>query len=195
MKNLSAQFDEMIIFGRVVFFDEIWEFLHKIKYFNILRKIFIIYCRHPFNHELSVFLCVIVMDKSMFCSLSWTFRSSFGLLLKLGVQKNRKLRTYCPVEIFTLLCTKNRFLAEIMELSIFLTHKVIPCTFPSLIKAVLGKQGMYLLLSIGIIRNLSQKTARFPYFLGLFSNFHQLTWIFCWKNLYFSESMTYVQQG
>ena len=71
MKTLSAQFDEMIIFGGVVFFfRKFWNFYTKSKIFNILRNIFIFYCRHPFNHELSVFICVIVMDKSMFCTLS-----------------------------------------------------------------------------------------------------------------------------
>ena len=70
MKALSVQFDEMIIFGGVVFFfNEILEFLHKIKYFqyiNILHNIFKFYCQHQFNHELSVFM----MDKSMYCTLS-----------------------------------------------------------------------------------------------------------------------------
>ena len=32
---------------------------------------------------------------------------------------------------------------EIMQLSIFLTQKFIPGTFPSLLKIALGKQGLY----------------------------------------------------
>ena len=35
MKTFSAQFNEMIIFGGVVFF-YIFEFLHKIKYFQYI---------------------------------------------------------------------------------------------------------------------------------------------------------------
>ena len=107
MKTLSTQFDEIIIFGGVVFFfSKFWNFHTKLNIFNILCKVFIFYCRHPFNHELSVFICVTVMDKSMFCTLSRTFRPSFALLLKLGAPKNRKLRIFCPLEIFTLFCTK-----------------------------------------------------------------------------------------
>ena len=53
---------------------------------------FMFYCRHPFNHGFSVFLCVIVMDKSKFCTFSRTFRPDFGLLLKLAATKNRKSR-------------------------------------------------------------------------------------------------------
>ena len=34
MKTVSAQFDEIIIFGRVVFFYETLEVLHKIEYFQ-----------------------------------------------------------------------------------------------------------------------------------------------------------------
>ena len=34
MKTLSTQFDEMIIFGGMVFFYEILEFYYKIKYFQ-----------------------------------------------------------------------------------------------------------------------------------------------------------------
>ena len=44
-------------------FYEILEILHKIK------NIFIFYCRDPFNQELSVSKCLIVMDKPMFCTL------------------------------------------------------------------------------------------------------------------------------
>ena len=103
MKTLSAQFDEMIVFARVVFFHEIWRFYTKSNIFNLLRKFFIFSCQHPFSHELSVFICIIVMDKLMFCTLSWTFRPRFGLLLKLGAPK--KLRIFCLLEMFTLFCT------------------------------------------------------------------------------------------
>ena len=58
-----------------------------------------------------------------------------------------------------------------MELGIFLTHKVIPCTFPSLLKVALGKQGIYLLLRIGITRNLSLKNNKFPLFFGILCQF------------------------
>ena len=52
-----------------------------------------------------------------------------------------------------------------MQLSIFLTHKVIPATFPSLLKVALGKRGIYLLLSICRTRNLSpQKEQISPIF-------------------------------
>ena len=52
-----------------------------------------------------------------------------------------------------------------MQLRIFLTHKVIPATFPSLLKVALGKRGIYLLLSICITRNLSpQKEQISPIF-------------------------------
>ena len=68
---------------------------------------------------------------------------------------------------------------EIMELGIFPTHKVIPCTFPSLLKVALGKQGIYLLLRIVITRNLSLKHSKFPCFLVFFANFNLFTWIFC----------------
>ena len=62
MKTLSAQFDEMIIFGGVVFFSpKLWNITQNI--FNVLREIFIFYCRHPFNHELYVLICVIVIDQ------------------------------------------------------------------------------------------------------------------------------------
>ena len=112
------------------------------------------------------------MDKSMFYTLSRTFRPSFGLLLKLGATKNRKLRTFCPLENFLLFCTKTKFLVEIMQLSIFLTHKVIPGTFPSLLKVTLGKQSIYLQLNKKYV---PQKTANFLIFwhsLPLFISLH-----------------------
>ena len=49
-----------------------------------------------------------------------------------------------------------------MQLSIFLAHKVIYGTFPSLLKIALVKQDIYLLLSIGITRNLSRKKQQIP---------------------------------
>ena len=58
-----------------------------------------------------------------------------------------------------------------MELGIFLTHKVILCTFPSLLKVALGKQGIYLLLRIGITRNFSLKNSKFPLFFGILCQF------------------------
>ena len=83
----------MIIFGGVVFFfKKFWNFYTKSNIFNILSKMFMFYCQQPFNHELSVFIYVIVMDKSMFWTLSWIFRLTFGLLLKFGATKNRKLQ-------------------------------------------------------------------------------------------------------
>ena len=61
----------MTIFDGVVgFFTKFWNFYMKSNIFNILRNIFIFYCRHPFNHELSLFKCVMLMDKSIFCTLS-----------------------------------------------------------------------------------------------------------------------------
>ena len=95
-------------------------------------------------------------------------------MLKLGAPKNRKLRIFCPREMFILFCTKTQFLAEIMQLGIFLIHKAIPGTFPSLPKVALGKQGIYLLLSIGVTRNLSQKNTNFPLFFGILGQFSSL---------------------
>ena len=72
-----------------------------------------------------------------------------------------------------------------MELGIFLTHKVIPCTFPSLLKVALGKQGIHLLLYIGIIRNFSLKNSKalfwysLPIFISLHGYFAGKTYIFC----------------
>ena len=43
-----------------VFFTKFWNFYTKSNVFNI----FMFYCWHPINHELSVFICVIVMDIS-----------------------------------------------------------------------------------------------------------------------------------
>ena len=58
-----------------------------------------------------------------------------------------------------------------MELGNFLTHKVIPCTFPSLLKVALGNQGIYLLVRTGITRNLSLKDSKFPLFFGILCQF------------------------
>ena len=108
----------------------------------------IFYCRHAFSNKLSI--CVILIDKSMLCTLSWTFRSSFGLLLKLGAPKNRKLRTFYPLEIFTWFYTKLNF---------WRNHTL------SFLRVALGKQGIYLLLRIGITINLSTKKQHiFPLF-------------------------------
>ena len=49
----------------------------------------------------------------------------------------------------------------------FLTHKVTSIKFSSLLKVALGKQGIYLLLSIGMTRNLSPKNSEFPLFFGI----------------------------
>ena len=70
-----------------------------------------------------------------------------------------------------------------MEFGIFLTHEVIACTFPSLLKVALGKQGIYLLLRIDITRNLSLKNSKFPLFFGILcqlslANFAGKTYIF-----------------
>ena len=58
MKTLSAQFDEMIIFGGVVgFFYEILGFLHKIKYFQYIAQYF-----HIVNITLTMsLLCLYVL--------------------------------------------------------------------------------------------------------------------------------------
>ena len=53
-----------------------------------------------------MFRCVIVINKSMFCTLSSTFRLRFGFVVKRDAPKNRELRTYCPLDVFTLFCTK-----------------------------------------------------------------------------------------
>ena len=58
-----------------------------------------------------------------------------------------------------------------MQPGIFVTHKVVSGTFPSLIKVALGKHGIYLLLRIGITRDLFPKKN----FLTFFGNFHQFT--------------------
>ena len=58
-----------------------------------------------------------------------------------------------------------------MEIGVFLTHKVVPGTFPSLLKVALGKQSIYLLLRIGITRNLSLKNSKFPLFFGILCQF------------------------
>ena len=100
-----------------VLFTKFWNFYTKSNVFIILRNIFIFYSRHPFNHELSVFICFIVMDKLIFCFLSWTFKFSFDL--KLGAPKNRKLRKFCPLEIFKLFCTKLNFWRKSCNLSFF----------------------------------------------------------------------------
>ena len=58
-----------------------------------------------------------------------------------------------------------------MQRSIFLLRKVMSGTFP-----LLGKQGIYLLLNIGITRNLSPKTQQmspiFWYSLPIFISLH-----------------------
>ena len=102
----------------------------------------------------------------MFCTLSWNFRPSFGLLLKLGTKKTESWK-FCPLEISIIFCTKTWFLA----LSIFITRKVIPGTFPSLLKTALDKQGIYLLLSVGIIRNLSPKKQQISPIFGILCQF------------------------
>ena len=75
-----------------------------------------------------------------------------------------------------------------MKLGIFLTHKVIPCTFLSLLKVALGKQGIYLLLRISITRNLSLKNSKFPLFFCILYQFSSVYMdilpvkpIFFWK--------------
>ena len=75
-----------------------------------------------------------------------------------------------------------------MKLGIFLTHKVIPCTFLSLLKIALGKQGIYLLLRISITRNLSLKNSKFPLFFCILCQFSSVYMdilpvkpIFFWK--------------
>ena len=50
-------------------YEDFCNFYTKSNIFNKLCKIVIFYCQHPFNYELSVFIFVIVMDKSMFCTL------------------------------------------------------------------------------------------------------------------------------
>ena len=73
-----------------------------------------------------------------------------------------------------------------MELGIFLTHKVIACTFPSLLKVALSKHGIYLLLHISITINLSLKKQQIspifwyslPIFISLHGYFAGKTYIF-----------------
>ena len=48
-------------FWQSAVFTKFWNFYTKSNIFNILLNIFIFYCWYPFNHELSVFICVIVM--------------------------------------------------------------------------------------------------------------------------------------
>ena len=75
----------MIIFGGVGFF------LRNLEIFTQIQVFSIYYVKSSYfiaNIRLVMsFLClyVIVIDKSMFCTLSGTFRPSFGLLQKLGV--------------------------------------------------------------------------------------------------------------
>ena len=69
---------------------------------------------------------------------------------------------------------------EISQLSIFLNHKLIPGTFPSLHKVALSKQDIYLLLSVGVTRNFSLQNSKFSLFLTFFANFHKFAWIFCY---------------
>ena len=61
-----------------------------------------------------------------------------------------------------------------MQLRIFLTHKVIPGTFP-LLKIALGKQGTYMLLSVGITKTFSLKNSKSNLLLAFFANFHKFT--------------------
>ena len=110
MKTLSAQFDGMIIFVGVVFFLRNFGIFTQNQIFSMHYVIFSYFIvGTPLTMSflcLYVFTCVLVMDKSMFCTLSWTFKLSFDLLLKLGAPKNRKLRKFCPLKIFELFCTK-----------------------------------------------------------------------------------------
>ena len=79
-----------------------------------------------------------------------------------------------------------------MELRIFVTYKVIPCTFPSLRKVALGKQGIYLLLRIGITRNFTLKNSTFTLFFGIPCQFSSAYMdILMVKPIFFA----YVQQG
>lgn len=58
-------------------------------------------------------------------------------------------------------------MAGILQLGIFLTHEVVPGTFPSSLKTALGKQSIYLQVyrvRICITRNLFQKNRKFPLF-------------------------------
>ena len=176
--------------GEWCFFTKFWKFYTKSNIFNnILHKTFVFYCRHLLlNNELSVFVFVIVMDKSRFCTLRWTFRPSFGLLLKLGAPKN-KIENILFAWNFHIILHNNlilNFWRKSCNSCVFLNHKAIPGTFPSWLKAALGKQGIYLLLSVGITRNLSQKHQQispiffhsFPVFISLYGYFARKTYIF-----------------
>ena len=67
-----------------------------------------------------------------------------------------------------------------MQLSIFLTHKVIPGTFPSLRKVALGRQAIYLLLNIVITRNLSPQNRKFPLSFDILCQFSSDTILKAW---------------
>ena len=79
-----------------------------------------------------------------------------------------------------------------MEFGIFLTHKVIACTFPSLLKVALGKQDIYLLLRIGITRNFSPKKQQVSPIFGILCQFPSA---YIDILLVKPESLAYVQQG
>ena len=75
-----------------------------------------------------------------------------------------------------------------MELGIFLAHKVIACTFPSLLKVALGKQGIFLLLRRDITRNLSLKNSKFPLFFNSLPIFISLHGYFAGKTYIFLKA-------
>ena len=179
--------------GEWCFFTKFWKFYTKSNIFNnILHKTFVFYCRHLLlNNELSMFVFVIVMDKSRFCTLRWTFRPSFGLLLKLGAPKN-KIENILFAWNFHIILHNNlilNFWRKSCNSCVFLNHKAIPGTFPSWLKAALGKQGIYLLLSVGITRNLSQKHQQISPIFFILSQFSSVYMdislvkpIFLWKH-------------
>ena len=94
-----------------VSFMEYWNFYIKSNIFNILCKVFIFYCRYPFNHELSEFIYVFISVfisflwwvNQSFVLLSWTFRPSFGDVM----HQKQKIKNILPAKNFHITLHKN----------------------------------------------------------------------------------------